>query len=150
MSPLQLLNSWSTGLVSLSIFTVRWFKWVQRVFDCEVLAVCHLHTHLVRKRSHIKQYTAARFKSFIRHIHNYTEYIQQWNVSQVCSMDSAIIWNTNTREYTLAGDDWDKISGWEISHSSRPSHTPSKFWNMDNPISLFVWPSKVLSRGRGK
>ncbi len=32
---------------------------------------------------------------FIRHIHNYTEYNQQWNVSQVRSMDGAIIWNTN-------------------------------------------------------
>ncbi len=32
--------------------------------------------------------------------HNYTEYNQQWNVSQVHSMDSAIICNTNTREYT--------------------------------------------------
>ncbi len=31
---------------------------------------------------------------FIRHIHNYTGYNQQWNVSQVCSMDSAIICNT--------------------------------------------------------
>ncbi len=40
------------------------------------------------------------FKSFIRHIHNYTEYNQQWNISQVRSMDSAIIWNTNTRENT--------------------------------------------------
>ncbi len=40
-----------------------------------------------------------RFKiqDFICHIHNYTEYNQQWNVSQVCSMDSAIIWNTNTK-----------------------------------------------------
>ncbi len=43
---------------------------------------------------------AARFKICIRHIHNYTEYDQQWNVSQVRSMDSAIIWNTNAREYT--------------------------------------------------
>ncbi len=29
--------------------------------------------------------------------HNYTEYNQQWNVSQVRSMESAIIWNTNTK-----------------------------------------------------
>ncbi len=27
--------------------------------------------------------------------------------------------------YSEAGADWDKISGWEISHSSRPSHTPT-------------------------
>ncbi len=41
----------------------------------------------------------SRFKiqDFICHIHNYTEYNQQWNVSQVRSMDSAIIWNTNTK-----------------------------------------------------
>ncbi len=40
-----------------------------------------------------------RFKiqDFICHIHNYTVYNQQWNVSQVRSMDSAIIWNTNTK-----------------------------------------------------
>ncbi len=37
---------------------------------------------------------------FIRHIHNYTEYNQQWSGSQVRSMDSAIMRNTNTREYT--------------------------------------------------
>ncbi len=41
-----------------------------------------------------------KIKGFIRHILNYTEYNQQWNVSQVCSMDSAIICSTNTREYT--------------------------------------------------
>ncbi len=41
-----------------------------------------------------------RFKICIRHIHNYTEYNQHWNVSQVRSMDTVIIWNTNTREYT--------------------------------------------------
>ncbi len=35
---------------------------------------------------------------FIHHIHNYTEYNQQWNVSQVLYMDSAIICNINTRE----------------------------------------------------
>ncbi len=35
---------------------------------------------------------------FIRHIHNYTGYNQQCNVSQVRSMDSAII--CNTIEYT--------------------------------------------------
>ncbi len=42
---------------------------------------------------------SSRFKiqDFICHIHNYTEYNQQWNVSQVRSMDSAIIWNTNTK-----------------------------------------------------
>ncbi len=40
------------------------------------------------------------FKISIRHIHNYTEYNQQWNVSQVRFMDSVIICNTNTREYT--------------------------------------------------
>ncbi len=40
-----------------------------------------------------------RIQDFIRHIHNYTEYNEQWNVSQVRSMDSAIICNTNTIEY---------------------------------------------------
>ncbi len=35
--------------------------------------------------------SAQRFKIFIRHIHNYTEYNQECNVSQVRSMDSAII-----------------------------------------------------------
>ncbi len=39
----------------------------------------------------------SRIQDFICHIHNYTEYNQQWNVSQVRSMDSAIICNTNTR-----------------------------------------------------
>ncbi len=52
--------------------------------------------------SHVLQYKVffivSRF--FIRYAHNYTEYNQQWHVSQVRSMDSAIIWNTNTREYT--------------------------------------------------
>ncbi len=33
------------------------------------------------------------------------------------------------------GQDWDNISDKEISHSSRPSHTPTtKFWNTDNPF----------------
>ncbi len=39
----------------------------------------------------------SQFKICISHIHNYTEYNQQWNVSQIRSMDSAIIRNTNTR-----------------------------------------------------
>jgi len=47
-----------------------------------------------------RQVKDSRFKICIHHIHNYTEYNQQWNVSQVRSMDSAIIWNINTREYT--------------------------------------------------
>ncbi len=34
------------------------------------------------------------FKICIRHIHKYTEYNQQWNVSPVHFMDSAIICNT--------------------------------------------------------
>ncbi len=51
------------------------------------------------KKHYYVDYGFSRFKSFIRHIHNYTEYNQQWNVSQVRSTDSAIIWNTNTREY---------------------------------------------------
>ncbi len=34
------------------------------------------------------------FQDFIRHILNYTEYNQQWNVIQVRLMDSAIICNT--------------------------------------------------------
>ncbi len=38
----------------------------------------------------------SRFNIFIHH----TEHNQQWNISQVHSMDSAIIWNTSTREYT--------------------------------------------------
>ncbi len=42
----------------------------------------------------LSMFTDSRFKICIRHIHNYTEYNQQWNVSQVRSMDSAIIWNT--------------------------------------------------------
>ncbi len=45
----------------------------------------------------------SRFKICISHIHNYTEYNQQWNVSQIRSMDSAIICNTNTREYINIG-----------------------------------------------
>ncbi len=53
--------------------------------------------------------------------------------------------NRDVRTVTVryeSGADWDKISGWEISHSSRPSHIPtpnSETWT--NPISLFVWPS---------
>ncbi len=31
-----------------------------------------------------------KIQDFIRHIRNYTEYNQHWNVSQVRSMDSAI------------------------------------------------------------
>ncbi len=41
---------------------------------------------------------------FIRHILHYTEYNQQWNASQVRSMDSAIICNTtqeNIHKYRL-------------------------------------------------
>ncbi len=38
--------------------------------------------------------TDSRIQGFIRHILNYTEYNQQWNVSQVRSKDSAIICNT--------------------------------------------------------
>ncbi len=34
------------------------------------------------------------FQDFIRHILNYTEYNQQWNVIQVRLMDSVIICNT--------------------------------------------------------
>ncbi len=40
---------------------------------------------------------------FIRHIHNYTEYNQQWNVSQVHSMDSAIICYINKILYINIG-----------------------------------------------
>ncbi len=35
-----------------------------------------------------------KIQGFICHMQNYTEYNQQWIVSQVCSMDSAIICNT--------------------------------------------------------
>ncbi len=45
----------------------------------------------------------SRFNFFFRHIHNYTEYNQQWNVSKVRSMDSAIICNTNTIIYINIG-----------------------------------------------
>ncbi len=44
-----------------------------------------------------------KIQDFIRHIHNYTEYNQQWNVSQVCSMDSAIICNKHKRIYINIG-----------------------------------------------
>ncbi len=37
---------------------------------------------------------------FLFVLHNNTEYNKQWNVGQVHSMDSAIIWNTNTKAYT--------------------------------------------------
>ncbi len=56
--------------------------------DSKFVLLCKLHIDY------------SRFKIFIRHIHNYTEYNQQWNVSQVHSMDSVIMCNTNTREYT--------------------------------------------------
>ncbi len=36
---------------------------------------------------------------FICHVHNYTEYNQQWNVSQVRSMDSAIHMEYKHKEY---------------------------------------------------
>ncbi len=36
------------------------------------------------------------------------------------------------------GQDWDKISGKEISHSSRPSHTPTtNSETMNNPFFLY-------------
>ncbi len=44
-----------------------------------------------------------RIQDFIRHIHNYTEYNEQWNVSQVRSMDSAIICNKHNRIYVNIG-----------------------------------------------
>ncbi len=44
-----------------------------------------------------------KIQDFIRHIHNYTEYNQQWNVSQVCSMDIAIICNKHKRIYINIG-----------------------------------------------
>ncbi len=44
-------------------------------------------------------YKDSRIQDFIRHIHNYTEYNQQWNVIQVRSMYNAIICNTNKRIY---------------------------------------------------
>ncbi len=54
----------------------------------------------MKKQNKLRQTTSKIQDSrFIRHIHNYTEYNQQWNVSQVLSMDSAIICNINTREY---------------------------------------------------
>ncbi len=36
-------------------------------------------------------------------MHYYTEYNQQWNVSQIRSVDSAIMCNTNTRIYLNIG-----------------------------------------------
>ncbi len=47
-------------------------------------------------RAALKVYSAAEVQvlGFIRHILHYTEYNQQWNVSQVLLMDSAIICNT--------------------------------------------------------
>ncbi len=41
----------------------------------------------------------SRFKICICHIHNYTEYNQQWNVSQVRSMGSAIIFCDNIQYF---------------------------------------------------
>ncbi len=49
------------------------------------------YLHLILNKLPSIQYG---IQGFIRHILNYTEYNQQWNVSQVRSMDNAIIYNT--------------------------------------------------------
>ncbi len=48
---------------------------------------------------------------------------------------------------TRTGQDWDKISGKEIWHSSRPSHTPTtNSETTDNPIFFFLWPSHLKKK----
>ncbi len=46
---------------------------------------------MISEEIKINQIQDSRFKIFIPHIHNYTEYNQLWNVSHVRSMDSAIM-----------------------------------------------------------
>ncbi len=51
--------------------------------------------------------------------------------------------------------DWDNISGGvNLTLIQAIPYIHNKYWNMDNPISIFVWPShkkvQVFGRGRGK
>ncbi len=75
--------------------------WTQLLVPLEILmskiSLKYIPIHIYNfEHSRVIMIQDSRFY-FICHIHNYTEYNQQWNVSQVRSMDSAIIWNTNTK-----------------------------------------------------
>ncbi len=101
------LDHWATLQLFFSLAQIRsfwqcfcFFSWRRlRVVTLDALTPTSVHSLWSSPKclNWLCLKVFSHFQIFICHVHNYTEYNQQWNVSQVRSMDSAIIRNTNTR-----------------------------------------------------
>ncbi len=69
---------------------------------------------------------------------------QYFCLYSVCTSHWCLVVSFGSRSVFTAGANWDILSGREISHASRPSHTPTTNLKPRTTI-FFVWPSSSSS-----